>query len=73
MNLSAIKKLDLLKKLYKEILIPYAVWDEVVEKGKGQPGAEDVNQRGRSAKAEKIAGKKFTKLEDLQREYRQLL
>jgi len=29
-----------------------------------------VNQRGRSAKAEKIAGKKFTKLEDLQREYR---
>ena len=29
-----------------------------------------VNQRGRSAKAEKLAGKKFTKLEDLQREYR---
>lgn len=29
-----------------------------------------VNQRGRSAKAEKIAGKKFTKLEDLQREYK---
>lgn len=44
MNLSAIKKLDLLKKLYKEILIPQAVWDEVVEKGKGQPGAEDVKK-----------------------------
>jgi predicted nucleic acid-binding protein len=44
MNFSAIKKLDLLKKLYKEILIPYAVWDEVVEKGKGQPGVEEVEK-----------------------------
>jgi len=29
-----------------------------------------VNQRGKLAKAEKIAGKKFTKLDDLQKEYR---
>ena len=29
-----------------------------------------VNQGGRLAKAEKIAGKKFAKLEDIQKEYR---
>jgi len=29
-----------------------------------------VNRRGRLAKIERKAGKKFTKLEDLQREYR---
>ncbi len=28
-----------------------------------------INKRGRMAKAEKKAGKKFTKLEELQREY----
>lgn len=43
-NLSAIKKLDLLKELYKEISIPSAVWDEVVVKGKGQPGAEEIKE-----------------------------
>ena len=43
-NLSAINKLELLKKLYNQILIPSAVWDEIVIKGKGQPGAEEVEK-----------------------------
>lgn len=43
-NASAIRKLDLLKKIYEEILIPPAVWDEIVIKGKGQPGAEAVKK-----------------------------
>ena len=41
-NLSAIGEFNLLKELYGEIFIPSAVWDEVVIKGKGQPGAEEV-------------------------------
>ncbi len=42
-NLSAIGELNLLRELYGEILIPTAVWDEVVIKGNGQPGSEEVN------------------------------
>jgi hypothetical protein len=43
-NISAIRKLDILRKLYKQILIPTAVWDEIVIKGKGQPGSEAVKK-----------------------------
>jgi predicted nucleic acid-binding protein len=45
-NLSAIGHLDLLQKLYTEIIIPEAVWEEVVVKGKGQPGSEEVQKAG---------------------------
>ena len=38
-NLAWIGKLDLLQQLYTEVLIPQAVWDEVVISGTGQPGA----------------------------------
>lgn len=41
-NLAAINKLDLLSKLYSEIIIPDAVWKEVVIDGKGQPGSAAV-------------------------------
>ncbi len=41
-NLASIRMLHILKKLYGEITIPFAVWDEIVIKGKGQPGSEDV-------------------------------
>lgn len=38
--LSMIGRLDLLSRRFPEgILIPQSVWQEVVEKGKGQPGA----------------------------------
>lgn len=41
-NLSCIDKLDLLQKLYQNILIPEAVYREVVITGRGQPGSEEV-------------------------------
>jgi predicted nucleic acid-binding protein len=41
-NLSRIGELDLLRRLYGGLLIPEAVWREVVVEGAGQPGAEEV-------------------------------
>ncbi len=35
-------KLDLLGQLYTELLIPEAVWREIVIKGAGQPGADEI-------------------------------
>jgi len=41
--LSMIGRLELLSRRFPEgILIPQSVWQEVVEKGKGQPGAAEV-------------------------------
>ncbi|MFZ3168098.1 MAG: hypothetical protein WA130_10830 [Candidatus Methanoperedens sp.] len=42
--LSKIKHLDILKEFFEEIIIPEAVWIEVVEKGKGRPGAKDIKE-----------------------------
>jgi len=42
--LSKIKHLDILKDFFEEIIIPEAVWIEVVEKGKGRPGAKDIKE-----------------------------
>jgi predicted nucleic acid-binding protein len=41
-NLARIDELDLLRELYGELLIPEAVWQEVVVKGAGQPGTTEV-------------------------------
>lgn len=41
-NLARIGELNLLHRLYGKILIPHAVWQEVVVEGAGQPGAEEV-------------------------------
>lgn len=41
-NLAWIKQLDLLPKLYGEVIIPTAVWDEIVVEGAGKPGAQEV-------------------------------
>lgn len=41
-NLARIGKLDLLRELYGELIIPEAVWHEVVVEGAGQPGADQV-------------------------------
>ncbi len=41
-NLARIGLLDLLHKIYGSLLIPSAVWDEVVVQGAGQAGAEEV-------------------------------
>jgi predicted nucleic acid-binding protein len=41
-NLARIDKLDLLRQLYGRLLVPEAVWQEVVIQGAGQPGATQV-------------------------------
>lgn len=41
-NLAWLGELELLQALYGEILIPSAVWTEVVEKGSGKPGSEEI-------------------------------
>lgn len=41
-SLARVGKLDLLHRLYGDLLIPQAVWHEVVVKGVGQSGVEDV-------------------------------
>lgn len=41
-NLVRIGQLDLLAQLYGELVVPEAVWHEVVLEGGGQPGAKEV-------------------------------
>ncbi|MEW6458159.1 MAG: hypothetical protein AB1441_03675 [Bacillota bacterium] len=41
-NLVRIGKLDLLRQLYGELIVPEAVWQEVVVEGAGQPGADEI-------------------------------
>lgn len=41
-NLAWLDKLPLLNKLYGDLLIPSAVWHEIVEKGARKPGADEV-------------------------------
>jgi predicted nucleic acid-binding protein len=43
-NLARIGHLDLLRAVYGELVIPQAVWEEIVVEGAGQPGAEQVRQ-----------------------------
>lgn len=42
-NLARIRELRLLRRLYGKLLIPQAVWREVVVEGAGQPGADEVS------------------------------
>ena len=44
MNLAIIGQLDVLKVFFGEVLIPEAVWKEVVLEGRGKPGANEVAQ-----------------------------
>jgi predicted nucleic acid-binding protein len=41
-NLARIGRLDLLSRLYGELIIPEAVWHEVVVQGAGQTGAHEI-------------------------------
>ncbi len=43
-TLAKIRKLNILKELFGQIIIPKSVWVEVVEKGRGKPGAEEVEK-----------------------------
>lgn len=42
--LATIGKLDLLKDLFEQVLIPQAVYDEVVVHGEGEPGSGEVDK-----------------------------
>jgi hypothetical protein len=41
-NLAAVGQLDLLRQLYQHVIIPQAIYDEIVVAGAGQPGAVEV-------------------------------
>lgn len=45
-SLSIIGELGLLPRLYQRVVIPNAVWDEVVVQGVGLPGAKPVSRCG---------------------------
>ena len=47
-HLAGIGRLGLLRDLYGKLIVPTAVWREVVEEGKGRPGVVEV-QEARSA------------------------
>ncbi len=42
--LSSISQLELLEKIFKKVIIPEAVYKEVVEEGKGKTGAKEVEK-----------------------------
>jgi uncharacterized protein len=41
-NLAAVGRLELLRALFERIIIPVAVYHEIVEDGQGLPGAIEV-------------------------------
>ena len=46
MNLTAIGRLDLIKLKFGNVVIPDAVWRELVIDGKGKKGVEDIEKSG---------------------------
>lgn len=51
---AGIGRLNLLMEFYEKILIPPAVWKEVVEEGRSRPGAREVEEGRRSGQIEVI-------------------
>jgi predicted nucleic acid-binding protein len=45
-NAARIDQLELIQQLYDTIAIPEAVYDEIVERGAGQPGSKEVQEKG---------------------------
>jgi predicted nucleic acid-binding protein len=50
-HLAKIEALELISRLYSRILIPPAVWQEVVEESEGRPGAVESYRLSRALKA----------------------
>ncbi len=50
-NLARIGQLSLLPRIFSRILIPEAVWQEVVVDGEDQPGAKEIHQAGWAERA----------------------
>ena len=57
-NLAVIGQLDLLQKLYGRVVIPQAVYEEIVIEGVGQAGATEVI--GRSTRIESLLAQRFS-------------
>ena len=47
-HLALLGRLELMREFYDEVLIPPAVWKEVVEQGHGRAGAREVEEAARS-------------------------
>ena len=43
-NLARVGRMDILRQLYGKVVIPEAVWNEVVVQEAGQPGADEVRE-----------------------------
>jgi uncharacterized protein len=56
-HLAGIGRLDLLREWYQQVLIPPAVWREVVEEGQGRPGAREVDEAAKQAWVRVVATK----------------
>ena len=54
-HLAAIGRLELLKAFYGKIFITPAVWNEVVEEGKGRSGAQEIVEAHTSSWIEILA------------------
>ena len=67
-HLAGIGRLELLKDFYGKILITPAVWKEVVEEGKGRPGASEVKEANSSGWIEVIAPSNESVVRLLERE-----
>lgn len=67
LNLAAIGRLDLLRALFGHIVIPPAVYAEVVERGAGRPGSSEVRDASwvevRRLGAPRVAEALLTKLD----------
>lgn len=48
MHLAALERLTLLRDFFGQVVVPPAVWHEVVTEGKGRPGAAEVSQARQS-------------------------
>jgi hypothetical protein len=47
-HLARLGRLELLREFYDQMLIPPAVWEEVVEQGHGRAGAREVEHAAQS-------------------------
>lgn len=53
-HLAAVGRLVLLRGFYDQVMVPPAVWKEVVEEGRGRPGTEEVKEAARAGRLKVI-------------------
>jgi len=72
MNLAAIGRLDLIKHKFGKVVIPDAVWRELVIDGKGKKGVEDI-EKSDWIKVQPVRDKALVKVlaKDIDKRHRQ--